>query len=69
MRVVNFVIFNPETNKVFVQRRSEKSDLFPNRWEFPGGKLENDETEIECLARRVKRRNQSHSYNNTWKNT
>jgi 8-oxo-dGTP diphosphatase len=26
----------------------------PLKWEFPGGKLENDESEIDCIKREIK---------------
>lgn len=40
-------------NKILVTQRSEKMKL-PLKWEFPGGKLENGESEIECIVREIK---------------
>jgi 8-oxo-dGTP diphosphatase len=40
-------------NKILVAQRSEKMKL-PLKWEFPGGKLEDNEDEIECIKREVK---------------
>lgn len=40
-------------NKILVTQRSEKMKL-PLKWEFPGGKLENEESEIECIKREIK---------------
>jgi 8-oxo-dGTP diphosphatase len=40
-------------NKILVTQRSEKMKL-PLKWEFPGGKLEDYETEIECIKREIK---------------
>lgn len=40
-------------NKILVAQRSEKMKL-PLKWEFPGGKLEGDEDEIECIKREIK---------------
>ncbi|HEY4618440.1 MAG TPA: (deoxy)nucleoside triphosphate pyrophosphohydrolase [Flavobacterium sp.] len=40
-------------NKILVAQRSEKMKL-PLKWEFPGGKLEDDEDEIECIKREIK---------------
>jgi 8-oxo-dGTP diphosphatase len=40
-------------NKILVTQRSEKMKL-PLKWEFPGGKLENGEGEIECVVREIK---------------
>jgi 8-oxo-dGTP diphosphatase len=40
-------------DKILVTQRSEKMKL-PLKWEFPGGKLEEDESEIECIKREIK---------------
>lgn len=40
-------------NKVLVTQRSESMNL-PLKWEFPGGKLEDDENEIDCILREIK---------------
>lgn len=40
-------------NKILVAQRSEKMKL-PLKWEFPGGKLEENESEIECIKREIK---------------
>jgi 8-oxo-dGTP diphosphatase len=40
-------------NKIFVAQRSETMKL-PLKWEFPGGKLEKNESEIECIKREIK---------------
>ena len=39
--------------KILVAQRSEKMKL-PLKWEFPGGKLEEDENEIDCIKREIK---------------
>lgn len=39
--------------KIFVAQRSDKMKL-PLKWEFPGGKLEADESEEECIIREIK---------------
>lgn len=40
-------------NKILVTQRSEKMKL-PLKWEFPGGKLEEDETEEDCIIREIR---------------
>ncbi len=40
-------------NKILVTQRSEKMKL-PLKWEFPGGKIEKNETEENCLLREIK---------------
>jgi 8-oxo-dGTP diphosphatase len=39
-------------NKILVTQRSENMKL-PLKWEFPGGKLENNESEIDCIKREI----------------
>ncbi|WP_255667658.1 (deoxy)nucleoside triphosphate pyrophosphohydrolase [Flavobacterium sp. ENC] len=39
--------------KILVAQRNEKMKL-PLKWEFPGGKLEFNESEIDCIKREVK---------------
>lgn len=39
--------------KILVTQRSEKMKL-PLKWEFPGGKVEENENEIECVKREIK---------------
>lgn len=38
--------------KIMATQRSERMK-FPLKWEFPGGKIENGETEVECLKREI----------------
>lgn len=40
-------------DRALVVQRSEKMKL-PNKWEFPGGKIEKNETEEECIIREIK---------------
>lgn len=42
-----------EGNKVLVTQRSEKMSL-PLKWEFPGGKIEENETAESCVLREIK---------------
>lgn len=39
--------------KILVAQRSEKMKL-PLKWEFPGGKLEFNESEVDCIKREIK---------------
>lgn len=40
-------------NRILIAKRSAK-DKFANKWEFPGGKIEEGETPEECLKRELK---------------
>lgn len=40
-------------NKILVTQRNERMNL-PLKWEFPGGKLEENEGEIDCIKREIK---------------
>lgn len=42
-----------KNGKVLCAQRSETMDL-PNKWEFPGGKVEDDEDPVTCLKREIK---------------
>jgi 8-oxo-dGTP diphosphatase len=44
------ILFN---SKIIVTQRSENMSL-PLKWEFPGGKLEENESELECIKREIK---------------
>lgn len=50
---VTCAIIRNEDNEVLIVQRGEKSD-HPFKWEFPGGKLNADETEEECIIREIK---------------
>jgi 8-oxo-dGTP diphosphatase len=40
-------------SKILITQRSEKMKL-PLKWEFPGGKLEENESEINCIKREIR---------------
>lgn len=40
-------------NKILVTQRSESMNL-PLKWEFPGGKIEKNETAADCVMREIK---------------
>ena len=42
-----------KNKKILVTQRSEKMKL-PLKWEFPGGKVEKDEDEVDCIIREIK---------------
>ena len=50
-KVTAAVIF--KNGKVLVAQRSPESSL-PNKWEFPGGKMEENETPEDCLNREIR---------------
>ncbi|MCX6301928.1 MAG: (deoxy)nucleoside triphosphate pyrophosphohydrolase [Bacteroidia bacterium] len=52
MIIVTCAIIRNEDNEVLVVQRGEKTD-HPFKWEFPGGKLQDGETEEECIIREI----------------
>ncbi len=50
---VTCAIIRNEENEVLVVQRGEKTD-HPFKWEFPGGKLQDGETEEECIIREIR---------------
>ncbi|MFA5992782.1 MAG: NUDIX hydrolase [Candidatus Pacearchaeota archaeon] len=43
-----------ENNKYLLVRRSKCSKFFPNQWDFPGGKINQDEKPEVCAVRETK---------------
>ena len=50
-RVTAAILINDE--KIIIAKRKSTGKL-PNKWEFPGGKIEIDETPEQCLKREMK---------------
>lgn len=50
--VVTAAIIRRDT-KILIAQRNNDSFLEPNKWEFPGGKVEQNETHEECLIREI----------------
>ncbi|NLJ42976.1 MAG: (deoxy)nucleoside triphosphate pyrophosphohydrolase, partial [Bacteroidales bacterium] len=50
---VTCAIIRNDENEVLIVQRGDKSD-HPFKWEFPGGKLDKDETEEECIIREIR---------------
>jgi 8-oxo-dGTP diphosphatase len=50
-RVTAAILINDE--KIIIAKRKSTGKL-PNKWEFPGGKVENNETPEQCLRREMK---------------
>ena len=50
-RVTAAILINDE--KIMIAKRKSSGKL-PNKWEFPGGKIENNETPEQCLRREMK---------------
>ena len=40
-------------DKILIAQRKKDSYLEPNKWEFPGGKVEENETNEDCLVREI----------------
>lgn len=53
MITVTCAIIRNEENEVLIVQRGEATD-HPYKWEFPGGKLAENETEEECIIREIK---------------
>jgi 8-oxo-dGTP diphosphatase len=51
IKVTAAILINDD-KLLIAQRKS--NDKLPDKWEFPGGKVENDETAEECLKREMK---------------
>ena len=52
IEAVNIVIINRDKKVLIAKRKPDKP--MPNKWEFPGGKLELNETLGECGVREIK---------------
>ncbi len=52
IKAVGVVIFNKDKKVLIAKRNPDKP--MPNKWEFPGGKLEEGETLEECGVREIK---------------
>jgi len=52
MTDVTCAIIRNEDDEVLIVRRGEKTD-HPFKWEFPGGKTTNDESNEECVIREI----------------
>lgn len=50
---VSCAIISDNNGKILVTQRSETMKM-PLKWEFPGGKIEENETAEECLHREIK---------------
>lgn len=49
---VTCAIIRNEENQILIVQRGESTD-HPYKWEFPGGKLDEKETEDECIIREI----------------
>ena len=50
---VTCAIIRNEENELLIVQRGEQSD-HPYKWEFPGGKVNEDESDEECIIREIK---------------
>ena len=46
------IILDDNDSKVYIDKR-QKHQTYSDYWEFPGGKVEKNETSIECVIREV----------------
>ncbi|QIV94536.1 8-oxo-dGTP diphosphatase MutT [Allofrancisella frigidaquae] len=46
------IILDDKSSKVYITLR-QKHQTYSNYWEFPGGKVEKDETFVECIKREL----------------
>lgn len=53
MILVTCALIRNEENEILVVQRGDNSD-HPFKWEFPGGKIKEEETEEECIIREIK---------------
>jgi 8-oxo-dGTP diphosphatase len=51
-KVIAALLWNAN-NQILIAKRGKQDALY-GKWEFPGGKLEDGETEKECLVRELK---------------
>ena len=55
IKVVNAIIINKKNNRFLViKRRKGKNQLHPGKWAFPGGIVEEGESEEQALKREVR---------------
>jgi hypothetical protein len=53
--IIDFIICSEDDRTILVQKRSSTRKLFPNLWEFTGGKLDGDESILECIKTNLKK--------------
>lgn len=51
-KVIAAIILNEKDTTFLIAQRAKKDSLF-GKWEFPGGKMENGETDEQCLQREL----------------
>ncbi len=51
--VVEALIFNSK-GEILLLKRSKNNSLWVNKWQLPGGKLENDESFMHAIKREIK---------------
>lgn len=54
MKIINVTAAIIERDGKFLIAKRKKGKHLENKWEFPGGKIEQKETPEECLARELK---------------
>lgn len=54
LQVVALALYNPIRDRYLIVRRNEKNQSGIGHWEFPGGKIEQNETHKQALIREIK---------------
>lgn len=53
VHIVDFFVYDKVSGRILIQKRSTDRKLFPGAWEIPGGHVENNETDSECIEREL----------------
>lgn len=53
IEVATAVPYNPEKDRFLIAKRTEDTEIHPGKWDFPGGKIEDEKPE-EAVLRELK---------------
>jgi 8-oxo-dGTP diphosphatase len=54
MKAASAVVYRPESETFLLVKRADTKEMNPGKWEFPGGFVEDDETEREAALRELR---------------